>query len=202
LGDQGEHYGKIASRFGPNAFIVFSNPFVDVGRTPARFEIFPRQSIAAAKIVAGSSQLQPEHFAEKAAAPVVTGKYYGFFRECSNLCRKLVTRGSPQGQIDGTRQVPSGKFRWIALIYEDRAFFSDQLVHVWSVEQDIMIAVLGNGAQLRQGPVLESSQRTAFDNPFFQSADHKPAVDPLLCKCLTGFPTAISVVAEESPSFP
>src|SRR6202022_2669564 len=89
------------------------------------------------------------------------------------------------------------EFLAIAPVDKDRAFLLHQFMHLRRVEQYIVVAIVRNGAQILQSPVLEANKGAAFDDPFFETADDKAAVDAQLCQRLACFPASIAVVAEE-----
>src|SRR5262245_50234204 len=69
-----ERAGERVARPRPPATMRLVQPLLDVGTRPGGGEVFPRQRVLAAVVVAGARELEAEHLGEEAAAPVVAGR--------------------------------------------------------------------------------------------------------------------------------
>src|ERR1700737_4197705 len=172
-------------------------PLLDVGPRLRCLRIFPWQSVAAAKIVARASELEPKYLAEEAAAAVIAGSNDRPMWQRGDALAQFLAWGWPDGKIDRAGQVIGVELARIAHVHEDCALLLHRFVYVGGCQQDFLIAIRRNGAQVGERPRLQSGQRAPLDQPLFQAADHETAIDAFGCKRVTGFITAVAIVAEQ-----
>ena len=167
-------------------------------RTPARDEVFPRQGVAAAHVMAGLRQLIAENLGEEAAAAIVARHDDRPLRQLGDVLVHDLGRHAAQAEVDRAGDVRRREIGRIADIDEDRLFLLDHRLHLFGVEQGVAVGIVGNRPQLGQVAGAHAGHVAAFDDPLLQAADHELGVDAHFRHRLGGFRAAIAVVAEQN----